>query len=148
MKKKIPLILLVLLLLIQLMPISTDNPVSEKSLALSSSTDPQVTDEVMTILKNACNDCHSNETTYPKYSRFQPVGWWLRGHIKGGRNKLNFSEWQNYTPMQKIKQAQDCIEVLDEKRMPLKSYTWMHPKGKLSEAETQKLVSFFKQMGQ
>ena len=83
MKKKIPIRLLIALLVIQFIPISTDNPPTDPSLALSANTDSKMTSEVAILLKNACFDCHSNNTVFPAYTRFQPVGWWVNGHIKG-----------------------------------------------------------------
>lgn len=41
--------------------------------------------EVNTILQNACNDCHTNKSTYPWYSHIQPVGFWLNHHINDGK---------------------------------------------------------------
>ncbi len=34
-----------------------------------------VPNDVKVILAKACNDCHSNNTTYPWYSQVQPVDW-------------------------------------------------------------------------
>ena len=44
--------------------------------------------DVKTILAKACNDCHSNNTTYPWYTNFQPVHWWLNNHINEGKKHL------------------------------------------------------------
>ena len=145
--KKILFFLLLLLLVIQFNPISKDNPSINEAVALSSATEPLLTAEITTLLRNACYDCHSNSTIYPKYTRFQPLGWWIKGHIKGGRQKLNFDDWGNSSEKQKIKYAQECIEVINEGRMPLKSYTWMHPEGKLSDTENKKLIEFFEKLG-
>ncbi|TAE61975.1 MAG: cytochrome C, partial [Bacteroidetes bacterium] len=47
--------------------------------------------DVQTLLKTACNDCHSNSTVYPWYAGIQPVAWWLDDHIRDGKRHLNFS---------------------------------------------------------
>lgn len=52
---------------------------------------------VRSALKNACYDCHSNNTNYPWYTFIQPVGWIMDRHIKRGKEALNFSEFGNYT---------------------------------------------------
>ncbi len=88
-------------------------------------------------------NCHSNVTTYPSYTRIQPVGWWTKGHVKAGRKKLNFSEWNSYDPNQKAHHLRECMEVLNEGRMPLKSYTWLHPESKLNKEQTDKLLELF-----
>jgi hypothetical protein len=48
--------------------------------------------DVKTILAKACNDCHSNNTVYPWYASFQPVHWWLNGHINDGKKHLNYDD--------------------------------------------------------
>ena len=50
-----------------------------------------VPENVYTLLKNACYDCHSNNTNYPWYSNIQPVAWLLAMDIKNGKAKINFS---------------------------------------------------------
>ena len=52
--------------------------------------------DVDTILKASCNDCHSNNTTYPWYAEIQPLRWWLDGHINEGKRGLNFDEYLSY----------------------------------------------------
>jgi hypothetical protein len=52
-----------------------------------------VPDDVKHILAKACNDCHSNNTRYPWYSKIQPVDWWLHKHIVEGKKGLNFDEY-------------------------------------------------------
>ena len=47
-----------------------------------------VPDEIKTILKTSCYDCHSNNTVYPWYAAIQPVTWWLNDHIEEGKNHL------------------------------------------------------------
>ncbi|MEZ4893253.1 MAG: heme-binding domain-containing protein [Saprospiraceae bacterium] len=49
-----------------------------------------VPNDVMAVLQPACMDCHSNNTRYPWYAEIQPVGLWLAGHVKGGKQHLNF----------------------------------------------------------
>ncbi len=147
MKKKILLGLVIFLVAIQFVPISKTNPPVVQEQTLSSAVEPSVTPQVLTLLKGACYDCHSNETVYPNYTRAQPLGWWIKGHITAGREKLNFSEWASYSGKEKIKQAQECIEVMEQGRMPMKSYVWMHPTGKLSDQDEKILMDFFAQLG-
>ena len=46
-------------------------------------------DSIKAILKNACYDCHSNNTNYPWYSNIQPVGWLMVKHTRKGKDELN-----------------------------------------------------------
>ncbi len=146
MKKKIFLALLVVLLVIQFFPIKHENPDSpaEKDFIVSLGSEYP---EAQKMIKDACYDCHSNNTVYPSYTRVQPLGWFIRSHIRGGRMKVNFSNWSDYSPKEKIHHLQECKEVLEENRMPMKSYTWMHPPSKLSKEQKQQLISFFEAAG-
>jgi len=51
--------------------------------------------EVVAILRQACFDCHSNETRWPFYSYVAPMSWFVAGDVAGARSRLNFSEWED-----------------------------------------------------
>lgn len=99
---------------------------------------------VAEMLKNACYHCHSNHTKYPRYTSVQPVGWWIRGHYRGARQNVNLSEWASYTPDDKAHALEEMAEVVEKKEMPMKSYTWMHPDGSLSDAQRTELAAWFR----
>lgn len=138
MKKKMLFGLLILLVVIQFIRIDKTNPPVNKAIdfATLQSSNTEMTD----LVKSACYDCHSNETTYPWYSNVAPFSFLLKSHIKGGRQKVNFSNWGSLDNNKKKYKLEECIEVLVDKRMPMKSYTWMHPKGKLSESQRDELI--------
>jgi hypothetical protein len=94
-------------------------------------------------MKSSCYDCHSNETVYPWYSNVAPVSWLLKSHIKGARQQVNFSTWGDYDLDDQQHAIRECIEVLEEKRMPMKSYVWMHKEAKLSEQDRDRLMVYF-----
>jgi hypothetical protein len=133
---------LAVLIFMQFFRIDTKNPVADGSLDFFAYS--QADSTVVNLIKASCYDCHSNETKYPWYVQFAPVSWWLNNHIKGGRKHLNFSEWHNYSVDKKAHKLEECIENVEEKYMPLKSYTWMHSEAKLSDEERAALVNFFK----
>jgi len=130
------------LIVIQLFSIDKTNPPIDPKLDFYGSYD--IPAKVKTNLANACNDCHSHDREYPWYTNIEPVSWWVRGHIRGGSDKLNFSVWNEYDNNKKIHKIEECIEVLEENRMPLKSYTWAHAEAKLSDEDKQEMIEFFK----
>ncbi len=144
MKSKILLGALLVLIVIQLFPIDKTNPQSDLNASFEAI--EQVDSDNLTLLKNACYNCHSHDTSYPSYTRFQPIGWWTKGHVKGGRLKLNFSLWSTFDQKKKNHYLEECIEVLEEGRMPLKSYTWMHKESKLDANQNQDLIALFKRL--
>lgn len=93
--------------------------------------------EVNTILKKACNDCHSDNTTYPWYNNFQPVAWWLNNHVNDGKRHLNFDEFTNMRVSRQYKRLNDCIEEVKDGGMPLQPYTWIHKSAILTDVEKQ-----------
>src|SRR5579862_3867915 len=63
----------------------------------------QVPEQIHSILKQSCYDCHSNNTNYPWYANIQPLGWWIQyTHVNDGKRHLNFSEFASY-PEKKAK---------------------------------------------
>lgn len=105
--------------------------------------DRSIPEDVRLLLRNACHDCHSHETEYPFYSNIQPLGWWLKGHIEHGREQLNFSKWNSYDDTRKARKIDECIEVMEQRRMPYKSYTWIHKKAQLSDNDYKRLIAYF-----
>jgi cytochrome c553 len=140
-KRKVLLSLLAILVFIQIFRIDKTNPPIDPSKDILSirSADAQTT----ALLKSACYDCHSHESQYPWYTNVQPVAWWIKGHIKGARQHLNFSEWASYDQKKQNHKLEECIEEVKERHMPMKSYTWAHSKARLSDADIQTLVAWF-----
>ena len=89
-------------------------------------------DDVVSVLKTACYDCHSNNTVYPWYSNVQPVTWWLQDHVNEGKKELNFSEFATYAAKRQRKKFEEIKEQVEEGEMPLKSYTIIHKNAILS----------------
>jgi len=94
------------------------------------------------ILKESCYDCHSNNTKYPWYDRITPVNFWINGHIKHGKEELNFSLWDQYSAKRKAHKLEECIEMINERKMPLKSYLLTHGEAKLSDSEIKTLTDW------
>jgi hypothetical protein len=101
-----------------------------------------IPDDVKSILAKACNDCHSNNTRYPWYSKLQPVDWWMANHIREAKEKLNFDEYTNARLRSQYHRMEEVAEQVKEKGMPLKSYLWIHKDAKLTEEERSKLISW------
>jgi hypothetical protein len=101
------------------------------------STKYNMSDDVNHILQVACNDCHSNQTIYPWYASIQPTAWFLNNHIVEGRQHLNFSEFTNRSIAYQNHKFEEIIDEVNQKEMPLASYTYlgMHKKAKLTDEQ-------------
>ena len=141
--KKISLSIIALLIIIQF--ISIDKNVSADD-TYSISKKYQVTADVDTILVNACNDCHSNKTTYPWYTNIQPVGLWLNHHVEEGKEHLNFSTFTKMPIAVQNHKLGEVIEQVENGEMPMASYTYagLHPKARLTEAQKSTLIQWAK----
>lgn len=101
-----------------------------------------VPENIQTILTNACVDCHSNNTNYLWYHNIAPVSWMVAKHVKDGKEELNFSEWNKLDVFSKITMLEEVCQESKRKTMPLKSYTYLHPKAKLSDEELELLCEW------
>lgn len=101
-------------------------------------------EEVQIIFATSCNDCHSNNTTYPWYNNIQPVAWWLNHHVNEGKEKLNFDEFASYSPRRQYHKLEEAEEMLNENEMPLSSYIFIHRDAVLSAQQKQVLVDWTK----
>jgi len=145
MKKRIfkifGIIFLVVLIGIQFISIDKNNPPIDESLDFFST--ESFSPEGVELIKNACYDCHSNESKYPWYSNIAPVSFVLEDHIKEGREELNFSEYQSYSAKKKNHKLEEISEALREGWMPLDNYVWMHSEAKLSLEQRDMLAKEF-----
>ena len=96
-----------------------------------------VPENIASMLRSACYDCHSNESTFPWYASIAPVKWWVYDHIYEGKEDLNFSDWNTLSKMDKAEALDDIATAVMEGEMPLKPYPLTHPKAKLSAADQQ-----------
>lgn len=145
MKKALKIIAIVLFvgfIVIQFIRPDFTNPPVIQAETLEATT--QVPDNVQAILKRSCNDCHTNETIYPWYSKIQPSAWFLKGHIDDGRRHLNFSTWNTLELRRKRKKLEEVCEQVEGKMMPLPSYLWVHWSAKLSDEEGKILCDWAK----
>ncbi|WP_223601460.1 heme-binding domain-containing protein [Chryseobacterium sp. GVT01B] len=144
MAKKIVFWTLVAFALIQFFPIDrTNKPVDSAANFVDARKTPE---KIRTLLKNACYDCHSNETVYPKYAFIAPVSWSVKSHINEGREHLNFSIWETYNKDLKENMITKSIQTIQSKAMPMPGYIVYHKEANLSEAERALLVQYFEEM--
>ncbi|CAL2084159.1 heme-binding domain-containing protein [Tenacibaculum sp. 190524A02b] len=105
----------------------------------------KASENVKEILTKACFDCHTNKTQYPWYSKITPVNFWMAHHIEEGKEHLNFDTWNSYSLKRKEHKMEEIYEEVEEKHMPLKSYTLTHGDAKLTEEEVNLIVAWAKE---
>jgi hypothetical protein len=93
--------------------------------------------ETEQLVRTACFDCHSNETVWPWYSYVAPVSWLVARDVNNGREGLNFSEPQDWTP----EYLQHIIDMTADGEMPLTKYIWLHPAANLTDEQRAQLIA-------
>ena len=130
--KRALLIVFIIFVIMQFIRPSRENFAVQKELEIKAN------EEVMTMLKTSCFDCHSNETVWPWYSQIAPFSWVISNHVTQGRKALNFSTWENYTPEQKEEKTKALFRTAYAS-MPLESYLYIHEDAKLTK-EQRKII--------
>jgi cytochrome c2 len=98
-------------------------------------TEFQAPQNVKSILKKACYDCHSNETDLRWFDEIAPVYWQVAAHVRAGREGLNFSTLGNMSPVEQKAKLWESVNQIQTDAMPLKSYAFVHPTAKVSAAD-------------
>ncbi len=142
--KKIGLILLIAFVVAQFFSPEKNQGNTEDLTAFLNETKPSA--EVKAILENNCFDCHSSNTNYPWYNSVTPVNYWLDSHVDDGKKHLDFSKWADYSVKKKDHKFEELAEEVEEKKMPLPSYTWTHGDANLTDAQIKAIVDWVNQV--
>ncbi len=92
------------------------------------------------LADRACLDCHTNKTRWPWYSNIAPISWRLEGHVREGRDKLNFSA---FDPRREAvaEAAGEAGETVAKQEMPPFDYLLAHPEARLTAEEREALAA-------
>lgn len=91
------------------------------------------------IAGGACMDCHSNETRWPWYTNVAPASLLVVNDVKGGREHMNLSRWDQPQP-----DLGEVEESIDGGGMPPLQYKLIYGRARLSAAERRALIAGFR----
>ena len=122
-----------LFVLLQLVPYGHDHgaPPTTKQARLTGAADR--------IAASACNDCHANTTRWPRYTNVAPASLLVVNDVKGGREHLNLSRWDQPQP-----DLGEVVEAIDGGGMPPAQYKLIHGDARLSAADRRTLIAGFR----
>ena len=103
----------------------------------------QAPEEIMTMFKTSCYDCHSYETKIPWYGNVAPMSWEVRSHIKQGRSWLNFQKWGSYDEEKQQKLYKGIAKSISLS-MPIPMYLSLHEEAKLTRAQRETIRKWAK----
>jgi hypothetical protein len=88
----------------------------------------EIPEEVETILKSSCYNCHFTGAKAEK-----------------ALEKVNFEQWDNYKLIKKIELLGDIDKMLEEGKMPPEKYLEHNPDKQLSEEQVKLIVDWTRQ---
>ena len=99
----------------------------------------QLTGAAGRIAAGACMDCHSNATRWPWYTNVAPASLLVVNDVKGGRNRMNLSRWDQPQP-----DLEEAVRVIEGGGMPPIQYKLIHGDSRLSAAQRATLIAGFR----
>ena len=131
--------LVVLFVVMQAVIPARTNPSSDPTMSLGAVKPANAA--AVAVMDRSCRDCHSNDTTWPWYSRVAPVSWLVARDVRGGRRRLNMSEFGTYPADKQQKRLEEACQQVKEGEMPMWIYTLQHPDAKLQPGEVDLICS-------
>ena|SRR5258708_26167940 len=85
----------------------------------------------LALFQRACQNCHSENTQWPWYSRIPPASWKIRKDVDDARRHVNFSNWDSYGP----KEQEEFLTRILTPQERQKIYEWSRAEKKRLRAE-------------
>jgi hypothetical protein len=104
----------------------------------------QIDEQTLTLFQRACQNCHSENTQWPWYSRVPPVSWMIKKDVDDARRQLNFSKWDLYRPDEQADLLTRIGVAARTAQMPLPRYTLLHHEAVLASQERQQIYEWSK----
>lgn len=122
--KQLILLTILILIGIQFIPVEIKN-----SSTVGRPIGPQ---PVMDLLRRSCFDCHSNETDWPWYGEVAPFSWLVVHDVNRGRDKLNFSTWNNLSTHDQNRLTAEIWKQVKSGNMPPPMYVFGNQEGRVT----------------
>ena len=131
--RRIGLAALILLAAIQFIPVNRANPAVDRSQSIYATL--SIPADAKAVFERSCENCHSDETSWPWYSYVAPVSWVVARDVHQARKAMNLSEWGGYSANQKTDKLEEICEQVTNGDMPDRKYTLIHRPARLTAKE-------------
>lgn len=131
--RRIGLAVLVFVAAIQFIPVDRTNPSVDRSQSIYATV--AMPADAKAVFERSCQNCHSDETSWPWYSYVAPVSWVVARDVHQARKAMNLSEWGSYSAKQKTDKLEEICEQLTNGDMPDRKYMLVHPHARLTAKE-------------
>lgn len=102
----------------------------------------QMDEATLALFQRSCQNCHSENTRWPWYSRIPPASWMIAKDVHDARRRMNFSQWDRYTQeVQNDLLARIGVAVRSG-RMPPPRYVFLHRDAILTAQERQQIYEW------
>jgi hypothetical protein len=96
----------------------------------------------LSLFERACQNCHSDNTQWPWYSRIPPASWIVAHDIREARSHVNFSNWNSYSAEGQEDLLTRIGSMARTGRMPPSRYTFLHHEANLTPQERQAIYEW------
>jgi len=100
---------------------------------------------VMSTLRRACFDCHSDETRWPWYAALPIASHLIERDVTEGRGQLNLSRWTQYNAFDRADMLDKICQRISNGAMPPWQYRVMHSDARLSRTDIRALCEWSQQ---
>ena len=97
---------------------------------------------VMSTLRRACFDCHSDETRWPWYAAVPVASHLIDRDVTEARSQLNLSRWTQYNPFDRADMLDKMCQLASSGTMPPWQYRIMHRQARLSATDVATLCGW------
>ena len=108
----------------------------------------QAPEEVRTILRHSCYNCHSNETKLSWFDRISPAYWFVTQDVRRARRHVNFSEIGALSAQTQKAVLFDAVNQIQLGAMPLPSYRAVHRNSTITPEQLRVLRKYLEPAGQ
>ena len=102
----------------------------------------QIDGPTLALFQRACQNCHSENTQWPWYSRIPPASWMIEKDVDDARRHVNFSNWESYYPQEQEEFLTQIGSVARNGQMPLPRYTLLHREAVLASHERRQIYEW------
>lgn len=102
----------------------------------------EVDSATLALFQRACQNCHSENSQWPWYSRLPPASFLIAKDVNDARHHVNFSRWESYGPEEQRDLLSRIGSLVRSRQMPLPRYTWLHHEAVLTPAERQQIYNW------
>jgi len=103
-----------------------------------------IDEQTLALFRRGCQNCHSNNTQWPWYSRIPPASWMIEKDVNNARHHVNFSDWDSYRPNEQEEFLARIGSAVRTGRMPLPRYTLLHREAVLTIVERERIYEWSK----